>query len=384
MTMKIKDTRYVLTLAAMAVLLAAGSVVAADGIVENIPVTSGQKVEIDLSDGGCVTIKGWDEEEVEVTCSDKHRDIEDYEIEIKKTRYGVKVTAELKYGLKRSTNLWVNVKVPRKFDVDLFTAGGALEFRDFEGEIEGKTNGGGIELEDMKGEVQLKTNGGAIEVTDCDLDGKIHTNGGAVALENVVGDLRVKTNGGAISYENVRYRSNDDEDFGDVVQASTGGGSVDVDGAPGGVSVRTGGGAIDVSNAARIVEATTGGGDIDIHIINGRIEASTGAGDIDVMVDESPGKSGGSVELLTGAGDVTLRLPADFSADFDIDLGYTRNSRRDFEIECDFKITLEHTDEWDYGNGSPRKHIYGTGTVKGGKHKIRIKTTNGDVRIIKK
>jgi hypothetical protein len=30
------------------------------------------------------------------------------------------------------------------------------------------------------------------------------------------------------------------------------------------------------------------------------------------------------------------------------------------------------------------RQLLGTGTVKGGKHKIRIKTTNGDVRIIKK
>jgi len=382
--MKTKNSRYVLALAAMAVLLAAGAVAGADEIVKKFPVSSGQKVQIDLSDGGSVTVEGWDEEEVQVTCSDKHRDLEDYDIDIEKTRYGVKVVAELEHGNRRSTNLWVIVQVPRKFDVDLSTAGGGLEFSGFEGTIEGKTKGGGIDLMRMKGEVKLKTNGGSIGVTDSDLDGSIHTNGGAVELENIVGGLRVETNGGAIRYENVRHSGDDSDGSGNVVTASTGGGSVDVDGAPGGVKVRTGGGDIDIENAARIVEARTGGGDMEIHAKNGRVEASTGAGDIDVVVDDSPGELDGDIELITGAGDVTLTLPADFSADFDIDLGYTRNSRRDYEIKCDFEIELEHTDEWDSRNGSPRKHIYGTGEVSGGKYKIRIKTTNGDVRIIKK
>jgi DUF4097 and DUF4098 domain-containing protein YvlB len=187
-----------------------------------------------------------------------------------------------------------------------------------------------------------------------------------------------------LSYENVRYSDDDPGNSRGVVKASTGGGSVDVDGAPGGVSVKTGGGAISVENAARSVEALTGGGDIEIHIENGKVEAGTGAGDIELVVDESPGELDGSIELVTGTGDVTVTLPADFPADFDIDLGYTRNSRRDYEIRCDFKIKLEQTDDWDSRDGSPRKHIRGTGAVNGGKHRIKIRTTNGDVRIIRK
>jgi DUF4097 and DUF4098 domain-containing protein YvlB len=366
-----------LVLAVVVVCFATGLATGEEESIKEFSVKSGQKLDIDLKCGGGVYIEGWDEDKVEVAYYESHGDLEDLDIDIKETRSGIKITADFADRRIKTTSLNFAIKVPRKFDVDLFTAGGGMEFSGFEGNIEGKSRGGGIELEDMKGEVDLRTNGGGIEVTDCDLDGEIRTNGGGVELENVTGQLRVKTNGGPLHLENVRFA-------GDEIHVSTGGGNIDVDGAPEGLAVKTGGGPIDVSDAAKFVSVRTGGGDIDIHTQYGSVEASTGAGDIDVVVDQSPDKSDGGIVIGTGLGDVTLTLPADFSAEFDIDLGYTRDSRRDFEITCDFKIDLEHTDEWDYGNGSPKKHIYGTGVVKGGKHKIKIKTTNGDVRIIKK
>ena len=79
-----------------------------------------------------------------------------------------------------------------------------------------------------------------------------------------------------------------------------------------------------------------------------------------------------------------IELPAGLSVEFDIDLGYTKNSDRDFKIISDFDLDQETTDEWDYSNGSPKKHIYGTGKIAGGRHLIKIKTTNGNVRITKK
>ncbi|MCK5619319.1 MAG: DUF4097 family beta strand repeat protein [Candidatus Krumholzibacteria bacterium] len=391
--MKSRYHPHVFILIIAAIVVSAGYAASDEKMIKTFSVKSGQKLDIDLKCGGGVYIVGWDEDRVEVAYHESHGDLEYLDIDIKETRSGIKITADFDDRSIQTTSLHFAIKVPRKFDVDLFTAGGGMEFSGFEGNIEGKSRGGGIELEDMKGEVDLKTNGGGIEVTDCDLDGEIRTNGGGVQLENVGGNLRIKTNGGSLDLQNVRFGGKDldasgdfdlEDLFGDGVRVSTGGGNIDVDGAPEGVAVTTGGGPIDVSNAAKIVGVRTGGGDIDIHTKFGRVEALTGAGDIEVVVDQSPGKLDGSIEIVTGTGDVTLTLPADFSAEFDIDLGYTKNSRRGFEIKSDFKIDLEHTDGWDSRNGSPRKHIFGTGAVKGGKHKIKIKTTNGDVRIIKK
>ena len=141
---------------------------------------------------------------------------------------------------------------------------------------------------------------------------------------------------------------------------------------------------INVRDAEKFVDAKTGGGDMDIRVKNGWIKAWTGAGDIYAKIQEGGGEGAGRSTFFTGLGDVTIELPADLSVEFDIDLGYTKNSSRDFKITSDFDIDREHSDEWDYSNGSPKKHIYGTGKIAGGRHLIKIKTTNGNVRIKKK
>ena len=51
--------------------------------------------------------------------------------------------------------------------------------------------------------------------------------------------------------------------------------------------------------------------------------------------------------------------------DFDITLTYARNSRGKYGIISDFEMKQKETDEWDRDNGTPRKHIYGTGRVAG-------------------
>lgn len=375
--MKGKYHPYVFILVLAAAVVSTGYAASDREMRETFSVKPGQKLDIDLKCGGGVYVRGWDENKVEVTYDERHGDLEDLDIDIRETKSGIKITADFVDRRTHSTSLHFVIRVPKKFDVEMSTAGGGMAFRGFEGTIEGKSRGGGIELEDMQGEVDLKTNGGGIEITDCDIDGEVRTSGGGIELENVTGRLRLRTGGGGLRLDNVRFAS-------DMAPVRTGGGGIDVVSAPEGVAATTGGGRIYVSDAAKFVHVRTGGGDIDVHTQYGRVEASTGAGDIEVVVDRSPGELDGGIEIGTGIGDVTVMLPVDFSADFDIDLGYTKDSRRDFEIKCDFEIKLEHTDEWDYGRGSPKKHIYGSGTVKNGKHKIKIRTTNGDVRIIKK
>jgi hypothetical protein len=102
-------------------------------------------------------------------------------------------------------------------------------------------------------------------------------------------------------------------------------------------------------------------------------------------VSRGLGKNHDGVELTTGFGRVTVTLPADASVEFDLDVGYTRSSDRDFEIRSDFDMEIEHTDEWRREHGNNYwKHVYGTGTVNGGAHRITIKSVNGDIVIKKK
>ncbi len=129
---------------------------------------------------------------------------------------------------------------------------------------------------------------------------------------------------------------------------------------------------------------STGGGDIRIEIEDGPVAACSGAGDVEVIVLEGLGDDGDGISINTGNGEITLILPADASVEFDLDLAYTRKSSRDFEITSDFDLELEHTTKWESKHGSPRKHIYGTASINGGKHKVVIHGVNGDIRIEKR
>jgi hypothetical protein len=44
---------------------------------------------------------------------------------------------------------------------------------------------------------------------------------------------------------------------------------------------------------------------------------------------------------------------------------------------------LDSTKAWDHSHGNPRKYIYGTGTIAGGKNRLQIETVNGDVYLKK-
>jgi DUF4097 and DUF4098 domain-containing protein YvlB len=360
---------------------------------ENYDLSPGQKIEFDLEDGGSIRVVGWDKSEAEITFTDRKRDLDDYDIRIKETKYGLKISAELASRRDNYTNLRVKVKVPRQVDLEFHTAGGGIAMEGVEGTFTGKTMGGGISIADVKGDINIKTMGGSIEVTESEVDGKIHTMGGSVLVKDVIGDLRASSNGGNVQYINVRKKGggirgpkrierDDDGVTGETVQISSMGGSIDVDEAPDGAIVYTAGGRIDIRNADQFVEAQTGGGDIYIQVESGWVEATTGAGDIDIVIRDDA-KGDGDVTLLTGTGDVSVTVPSGFSMELDIDLAYTRNSNRDYRIISDFNFDEERMNHWDSNNGTPRRHIYGTGTIGDGRHTIKIKTVNGNVRIKK-
>ena len=63
--------------------------------------------------------------------------------------------------------------------------------------------------------------------------------------------------------------------------------------------------------------------------------------------------------------------------DIDIELDYTKNSSRDYQIFSDFPIQQKESTDWDYDQGSPRKTI--RGTAAGGGNRVVIRTINGNV-----
>ncbi len=348
-------------------------------------VTGKGKLTLDLRTGSAIDIEGWDKNIVSVDVTISGKNAEDIQVEFDQHGNDVEVSSYYD-GYEDSYNSGGKfvIKMPKNFNLEFSTMGGDVKLKDVSGEFSGKTMGGELEIYGVKGELDLSTMGGDITVKDCEVDGQVHTMGGEVIVENVVGDLSAKTMGGKIKQTNVKSKSGD---AGSEVNISTMGGDIDVDRALSGAKVKTMGGDIKVINAVKFVEAETYGGDININSIDGYVKAKTMGGDVEVTMVGDPNVGDRSVSLTSMGGDVVLTVPPGLSMDVDIEIAYTKdewNKKGEVNIYSDFDIVKkEKSKEWDDSKGTPRKYLSGKGEVNGGKHKIKIRTTNGDVYLKK-
>ncbi len=388
-----RNRGYLMAALVLLLLLIAGAAPASDAErVEERPLEPGRTLVFDLEQGGSIHVEGWDRSLARIVWHDDMGDVDDFDVEVRPIRDGLKIEADWARRRSRDSNaLTFEVKVPHKTGIEFHTGGGTLQLRDLEGEFTGRTAGGGLVLEKVKGKVDLVSGGGNIHVEDAELDGSIVTGGGPVLVEDVVGDLRARSGGGDIRYVNVRGRDGRMRGPGgrlsgegitaETVLIDSNGGAIKVREAAAGAIVSTGGGNVTVRDAERFVKAWTGGGDIDIEVRDGWVEAGTGAGDIEVQVEKGFGEGGKGIDLGSGYGNVTLIVPPGAKLDLDLTIKYTRNSARDYRIESDLPVAEEHTREWDTSDhGSPCKYIHGT-SAESGVLPVRIHTTNGDIRI---
>jgi DUF4097 and DUF4098 domain-containing protein YvlB len=361
-----------------------------DGKTYEYDTSPGQTIYFDLKSGGGVSIQGWDESTAEVTYVQRGEG-HAHTVQIHPERGGLIITSDAEIHEGTTRDLEFKVRVPREYNVNFESMGGSLTISNLDGKFTGRTMGGGLTLREVDGTVKLTTMGGAIQVIGADLDGKLSTMGGTVYMKDVIGDLEAESMGGNVRYENVRGRDGKLRAPGGslegmetkTVTISTMGGDIEVDEAPAGAWVNTMGGDIDVENAREFVKASTMGGGIAITVTDGWVDASTMAGDVDVKIAGGLGEGDQGVSLSSYCGDISLALPGDLPMDLDLTISYTKNSSQDFKIISDFDLEIEHSKDWDYSNGSPRRRIHGTGTTGSGKYPIVIKTINGNIRLMK-
>ncbi|MEM7357198.1 MAG: DUF4097 family beta strand repeat-containing protein, partial [Acidobacteriota bacterium] len=202
------------------------------------------------------------------------------------------------------------------------------------------------------------------------------TMGGKVTLRDIYGDLDGSSMGGNVTLDRVTRR--DGSSTGDAVIISTMGGSIEVGDAPAGAKLETMGGAIRVESAAEYVDAETMGGDIEIGAVAGWVKAVTMGGDIEVRVT-GEGSDGADLMLESMHGDVRLIVPRGFGMEVDIEIAYTKRHLGKHEIKTDLPLQLSETDRWVRDHGDPRRYLRGTGTVGDGRHRVEVRTVNGDV-----
>lgn len=368
-------------------LLLAPVAAAAESNTQEFSAAGGGTLVLDFDTGATVSIYGTGGSSISVSYTKKCRP--ECEIEFDESGNGLTISTRfVGRGNSQSSNMNFEIEVPRYYDVELDSMGGALKIEGLDGTFTGRTMGGALALHDVRGVAELTTMGGEISLTDSELDGYLKTMGGEVRFENVIGDVKGSSMGGDVRYKNVQRRdgglgspartgSGLNDLNADTVQISTMGGGIDVEDAPEGADVHTMGGNVKIRDARNFVRAKTMGGDIRIDSIDGWVQAVTMGGDIDVTVTGA----GGEVTLSSNSGDVTLTVPSGFGMALDLEVAFTRNSRKEYRIDAPGGYGSTVTPDWDYEHGTPRKYIRTAGNVNGGTNVVKVTTINGNITV---
>ncbi len=166
------------------------------------------------------------------------------------------------------TEATYTLHVPKKFDLDLRTSGGAISSVDISGNLKAHTSGGKLEFANLEGTLIGDTSGGSITLEGCRCPADIKTSGGHISVVNGTGALHARTSGGRIEVHNLS-------------------GDADVE---------------------------TSGGALVLEKIRGRIFGKTSGGSIHGFI---PDEVAGDVQLKTSAGAIELAVPANAALDID-------------------------------------------------------------------
>jgi len=359
----------------------------------------GGRLTLDLPAGAVLDMQGWDRSEVAITAQLAGKDWRRTALEFDPKSDGV--TVHLRpdnLSASYSSSHSLTVRVPRRYDIHIESAGGDVGIREVSGHFDGHTGGGTIELSHLHGSADLHTGGGHVVVTDCTLSGSVTTGGGGIELDRVQGGLNTWSGSGDNADKHkdrdeseasggvTNLRGDADEHKGDWRSKDGGshesraGGAIELDDAPHGASLETGGGAIRVGAAGGDVSAKTGGGPIELGPVAGSVRASTGAGLVHVRLTDAGGRRQ-DVDVWSGTGRVILELPRTLDATFDLETAYTRSNGGPTRIHSDFSLDHSETTNWDPTQGTPRRYVRAKGVSGSGRGHVQVRTVNGDIEV---
>ncbi|MBI2956913.1 MAG: hypothetical protein HYY26_06345 [Acidobacteria bacterium] len=290
---------------------------------------------------------------------------------------GVQLSGQFPYL--RPAGVSIEVRVPRRFTLDLETGGGPITVHQLEGELRAVTAAGDIRAGEVKGPVRVETAGGCITLGNIGGRTEARTAGGSIHVGNVEGEAVLETSGGEIVTGRIRGSVRAATAGGDVliggadadVVTQTAGGSIRIGEAGGSVRAETAGGSIRLEAARGPVRVQTAGGSIDVFQILSGVEAVTVAGRIQALIAASRDSFRAS-RLETSFGDVEVYLPPDLPLTVDAQIVQASGHI----ISADFPLQLK-TDRSGYGPGT----VEGRGELNGGGELLRIRTVAGNILI---
>jgi len=274
-----------------------------------------------------------------------------------------------------------SLSVPRDMDwVKLETSGGSVFANGLSGRLDAQSGGGNIRVDDIGGAINAETGGGGIEVGNVGGDLSLHTGGGSIKVTSAKGRIQAESGGGSVQVISGLQ--------GAVLE--TGGGSIAVERCAGRLKVSTGGGSIDLGDIAGPVEMETGGGSIRLSSAKGPVHAQTGGGSIElngVPSARAETSAGGIIArfiadgdrndstLQTSAGDITVYLASSLNltvrAFIEVANGH--------HIRSDFPEIQVSSEGGEYGP----KTVTAEGSLNGGGPVLKVRTTTGDIRILR-
>lgn len=254
-----------------------------DTIKKSFQVGPGGRLTLE-TDRGSIEVRAVDSNTLEVEVNrkvyalDREKAAEilkDFDIEFTQRGNDLHIRGEFKrprpsfWGWRRQRlRLHYLVSVPKKYNVDLKTAGGSISVDDLEGEVRSKTSGGSLRFGRIQGPVWGRTSGGSVKLDACLDMADVKTSGGSITIGEVGGDVVAHTSGGSIR----------------------------------------------IDRAKRSVVATTSGGSITVEEVMGEIEARTSGGSVTARITRQPQKN---CCLKTSGGNVVVYLADDIAVDVD-------------------------------------------------------------------
>ena len=171
-------------------------------ISRELSASPGELLDLDLETGATVHVRGWDQNTVSVRGMLGGPDWERTRVDIEGARGGVRVGMRQQGGSRASysTSHSLDIRVPRRYDLRMRSAGGSITLVDVEGSFDGNTGGGEIRLNHIRGWVSLSTGGGDISVVDVNASGSVSTGGGLVRMSRVGGGLKGSSGSGPVIY----------------------------------------------------------------------------------------------------------------------------------------------------------------------------------------
>lgn len=297
---------YACTASVVVALMAVGA--SAETEQRSFEASAGGRFVLD-ADWGKVEVETWDRDAVDVAV-ERTSELESLEFDEQEGTITVRARRKERgiLGWLRSGDAPLfQVTVPRRFDLDLTTAGGTIGIADIDGEVVARTAGGSLVIGEVGGSVHGRTAGGSIRIDDATGAVDVGTSGGKIRLGRVGGPVNARTTGGSIHIDDAQG----------PVSAQTTGGSIRLGDVGGTLDAKTTGGAIRATLAQQPEgdsRLRTTGGSIDLALAEGiklDIDARTTGGrvsaDLTDAVPASERKSDWVASVNGGGPKLTLR-----------------------------------------------------------------------------